>query len=527
MATFQEFFCNAGGSNLNGGSEGTGTTAIGAAQLTSTGGDWDASTGVFTCADAPTLTAGMVGMYASVYVDGDTVPTANQYTNALITAIDNIAKTITLSTTKRSLLGTGAATSTANDRTIKVGGAWAGPGATVTFPIGFLTAAAKSTGDYIPRCNFNGTFTMGASLSQAQAGPIVFQGYGTSAGDGTRCNFNGNGGSYDFSVGGTSCEYEDIEWRNTGAGAGRGFVNIAGEVTMRRCISRDHQLEAFVGNGNGVVLIECEAYNWNKANTGSRAGFGVSGIAAQLIRCVAHDATGSNTNGFESNTSQCHYIQCRADNCGKAGFEIAVTGYNVSLVNCDAYKNGGAGFSFTAATGNTTLYMENCNAVRNGGAALSFGAATFVGHIVNLGHYGNTSGLGTIPSTIKEIDTVLYDALTDPWNDPETGDFTITNAKARGTGRGSFLETKSGYGGTVCKPDIGAASRGGMAPAVGDVQLAVAYGAAGTEYAGTFAVPTEAQVESGVGFGAGGTEFEGTLVAGGGTFMPRPIQVGL
>lgn len=49
-------------------------------------------------------------------------------------------------------------------------------------------------------------------------------------------------------------------------------------------------------------------------------------------------------------------------------------------------------------------------------------------------------------------------------------------------------------------------------PAVGDVELAVNYGASGTEFTGTFVVPTEAQVQLAVQYGAGGVEFTGNFV---------------
>ena len=55
-------------------------------------------------------------------------------------------------------------------------------------------------------------------------------------------------------------------------------------------------------------------------------------------------------------------------------------------------------------------------------------------------------------------------------------------------------------------------------PAVGDVELAVNYGASGTEFTGTFVVPTEAQVQLAVSYGASGTEFTGTFVGVGQLF---------
>jgi hypothetical protein len=54
-----------------------------------------------------------------------------------------------------------------------------------------------------------------------------------------------------------------------------------------------------------------------------------------------------------------------------------------------------------------------------------------------------------------------------------------------------------------------------VAPAIGDVESGVTYGAA-AEFTGTFTEPGIANVSAGVTYGAGGVEFTGTMAAGGG-----------
>lgn len=92
-----------------------------------------------------------------------------------------------------------------------------------------------------------------------------------------------------------------------------------------------------------------------------------------------------------------------------------------------------------------------------------------------------------------EIGTITYAADVTPWTSPTTGNFTISLAAARGAGVMEFVQKKTDFTeATVGKPDIGAAPHGGVFPAVADVEDAVTYGAAGTEYEGEY--PTVAQI---------------------------------
>lgn len=68
--------------------------------------------------------------------------------------------------------------------------------------------------------------------------------------------------------------------------------------------------------------------------------------------------------------------------------------------------------------------------------------------------------------------TVTYPSNASPYNSPTTGDFTITLAEAKGAGRGAFLQTASGYAGTVGHQDIGAAQHADSGGSGGGIQVA-------------------------------------------------------
>src|SRR5512139_2727305 len=120
---YTEFYCDpVNGSNLNAGS-----TTDAAAVYTATNGGWDSGTGVFTPAAGDPSATVSVGMFASVYLDAATVAVFV----GRVTAVDST--TVTVSLTVK--IGTAPATS-ANGRTIKVGGAWKGPNAAVNWPFG-------------------------------------------------------------------------------------------------------------------------------------------------------------------------------------------------------------------------------------------------------------------------------------------------------------------------------------------------------------------------------------------------------
>src|SRR4051812_29003552 len=113
---FTEFYCQTTGSNVNAGS-----TTNNSAAYTATNGNWD-GTSLYVPTDGSTPASSVnVGDFASVYIDGATLAV---YVARVTVVAAGVNGTITLSTT--AVAGT-APTSSATARTIKVGGAWAGP----------------------------------------------------------------------------------------------------------------------------------------------------------------------------------------------------------------------------------------------------------------------------------------------------------------------------------------------------------------------------------------------------------------
>ena len=165
---FTEFYCQTTGSNLNAGS-----STADAALFTFTNGNWDATTGIFIAIGAD-LSAITVGMFASVYIDGASVGVFV----GVITEVDDALDTITVSLSAKS--GT-APTTSATGRSIKVGGAWKGPNAAEAFPFNFVQNTLTDSSSNPLRVNFkNGdTYSITAAITQANAGPIVYQGYTT------------------------------------------------------------------------------------------------------------------------------------------------------------------------------------------------------------------------------------------------------------------------------------------------------------------------------------------------------------
>jgi hypothetical protein len=465
MASYTEFFADASGggaSNMNGGGINGGGIPTAAAAYTSTNGNWSTVTNIFTPTDGSTPANSVnVGDFASVYIDGATTPVYL----ARVTAVAAGANGgITLSSTAKS--GT-APTTSANTRSIKVGGVWLGPNGTKQHPFDLITTSLTNSAGDIPRVNFKtGTnYAVTAGITQSGSGPLVFQGYTTSAGDGGRAVIDGgtSGASYIVLIlsGGNGTTLADFIVQHNGATGSQAGLSL--QATL--CFVRNVIVNNVVGDGfvvqsnTGNVLIECEAYACNTSNTASKAGFDVTIQATTLIRCYAHDNTGSNSIGFRVNARGISLIQCIADTNGSHG--IAFTGGNLlmNVVNCDLYNNTGDGINIGTAT--ELVYIENCNFIKNGGYGINASGAGGYGLIFNCG-YGsgsqvNTSGTTHTLGGIAESGAVTYASGVTPWNAPVTGDFTITLAAANGAGRGAFTETDGTNTGTVGKPDIGAA----------------------------------------------------------------------
>ena len=466
---FTEFCCRSGGSNMNAGSvDGSSTEPATTALVTYTGGDWNATTDVYTAPVGADMTEAQVGRFASLYHDGDTSPTSNQFLVARITAVNAGTRQITLSTSARSLLGTEVATGTAN-RTLKIGGSWAGPSGASGFPFTFIGSSLTDSNTNRPRVNFKNdqTYSITAAITAVGAGPIKYQGYGSTFGDGGRCIVDGgtSGASYTLLTvaNAAGVVYQDFIFQNNGAsGSSSGVIctNISSRTTFVRCVANNLRGRGFLANSNvRAVFIECEAYSCNQSGTAGVGAFEcVSGSWASFIRCISHDNTG---HGFRV-TMPSHLDHCIADSNSLIGFEVLSESV---MLHCDAYNNGSHGAYIGDSGSSGSFAIQSCNFVKNGGYGLTLVSGMTVMALVSHCGFGagtnaNTSGQTNVTTgtDLVEIEgTVTYANDVTPWVDPANGDFRITLSAAKGAGRGTFTQTASSYSGTVGYPDIGAA----------------------------------------------------------------------
>lgn len=461
---YTEFYVQTTGSNLNAGS----TTADGAA-FTFASGTWAQATRIFTLAGAD-LSGVTVGMFASVYANGSTV---TGYVGR-ISAVDDTLDTITIDAT--AIAGT-APTDGTGDRTLKVGGAWDGPATTEDFPFGFITAALTNSGGDFPRVNIKSgvTYTITGAVAHANNGPIRFQGYTTSVGDGGKATFDGgtSGASYVMlTVSGTNTDLADLIFQNNGATGNSSGISLSGaECTVTRVVVNSVRGHGITSSAVAQV-VSCETYACNQSNTSAFAGFNNTATGTTYRRCIAHDNTGSNTAGFLTNVTAT-YIDCIADTNGGKGFVNSSTAQGTYL-QCDAYANTGDGMDFTGASA-TSLVVENCNFIANGGYGInSSGSAVRNGAIRNCGFGSGTAanssgGIVTAIGAVNVTGSVTYASNLTPWTAPTTGNFNVTLATAIAAGYGVFTETAASYTGTLGVPVIGASQADASSSGGGEV----------------------------------------------------------
>lgn len=467
---FTEFCAKNGGSNLNAGTRTGNSTEPGtAADFTYASGSWVSSTGVFTVASGNPVTDGVaVGDFASVYADGASATTLVGRVTA------RTSTTITVSTTAKS----GTTTDGTSNRTLKIGGAWQGPNGTSSFPLGFLTTSCTNASGNIPRINLknDAAFSVTAGVTSNASGPFTVQGYTTSYGDGGKALLQGpSTGSAVTTLTlstSTSQTIRDLVVTGTGATGAGDCINITNQYTyLRGVVAYGARGRGFVIASSNISLIECEAYGNNVSNSAGYGGISqTAGASNVYVRCIAHDNTGSNAFGFQIDTSATLF-NCISDSNGSHGFNFSSSTVAALAVGCDAYNNGGSGFTITSRY----FVLENCNSIKNTGwgfLATGSSLGTFHNCGVGSGTQANGSGTYSLSSSLDSVvNGVTYASDVTPWTDPANGDFRISLAAAKGVGRGSFCQYQAGYAGAVGYPDIGAAQSTGSGGAIGGGNL--------------------------------------------------------
>jgi hypothetical protein len=457
--TFTNFCCRSGGSNLNAGTRTGDTTEPGTGPFKSyVSGTWVQATRTFTPAGgANPVTDGIaVGDFVSIFPDAATVsPYVARITTVTATTF------ITSNTAKSGTAPVDGATNT----TANIGGAWKGPNAAEAFPIGFVASAMTNVAGNIPRINFKNTasYSITAAMTQAVNGPLVWQGYNSSYGDGGLAIIDGgsSGASYILlTLSGSANQLQELIFQNNGAtGSATGVLISGARNNVVGCVVNN-----VVGHGiqctqTSIGLIECEAYSCNTSNTSALGGF-ASNNDQKLIRCISHDnSAGANAHGLVVTATGVVCIDCIFDTNSGNGILVNAQG-QATIENCDFYNNSVNGILIANAS--IPFIIESCNFLKNTTAGINIANAlgTCVGNIRNCGFGTGTMANGTDiinDTNILESGNISYASGVTPWAAPDTGNFKITLAAAINAGRGTFTETQASYTGTVGFPVIGAA----------------------------------------------------------------------
>lgn len=453
MADYTELYIDP----VNGDNRNTGQGTSGTPAYEFVSGDYNATTNIFTCAGAPDLSGIAINStIASIYADGDSSTNFLRY----ITAVNNTTKTITIG---GGSVGTEPTTSTGN-RTLRIGGAWAGPSGSNAFPFSLGTnwgGFASTTSQPRFRVNVrnnNGPIDMTVTFGSI-SGPLAIQGYTTTPGDGGRATFRGpaSGAAITFLTISSQVELRDLEFtRNGTSGSSHGIVISGSRSAVVRCIFSDQYAAAIYGPTD-FSIEECEIFNCNKSNNSSYGGILGGTGTIMMNRCfIHHNYQAGINNGFCA-----IYNSIFAENT-LAGITPSTSSSSNVINNCDFYANP-RGINLTS--GALQALISNCNFVScSTGAIYSSVSTIHSGPFIRTrncgfggGAYDNASDFSLYAGMIAERSNEVY-YTTHPWADPDNGDFSLIDPAAIGTGIGNFLVTDtSNYSdSTTSYPNIGA-----------------------------------------------------------------------
>lgn len=443
-------------SNINGGSSRD-------RKFQRTNGQWNSATRTFT-ATGDTLNTAWIGEVACVIADGGT--TGAYF--AVVTAVDNTAKTITLSSSR--VVGTAPSTS-ATGRTITIGGAWTGMSGATTFPFSITTWHSLKDTSTRARINLCGSFSATSTLSH-NSNSVPLRGYSTTPGDGGLATIaytgSANTDTLQLATAAYVYEFDSLWLKNQTTFSGATFSSAAiretatsdqAFIVCRNCRFSDTQGPAIVvGSGTYdpcVVLIGCEFFDCGKGS-GLTASYGQCIYVAtetKLIceQCLFHDNQSSYGGGAVLSSGFAHFNECVFDNnriairkateqftatrCVFFGNTTAISGDN----GPESYMNV---ISDSVFEGNTTCFVKDSHTT--GRDML----------LRNCRYYNNTTKLGTNAGTPIEI---AGDDLTQsPFVDAANGDFRTRLTPLRNAINGTLLQSSSYYSkSTRFRRDIG------------------------------------------------------------------------
>jgi len=384
---YTEFFCDAtNGSNLYGGRINTdaepNTTPI-FSDVTGTA-TW--STGSNQIQNLTSVAGVSAGDWVGIAPTGTAESGVTTSVGYWAQVTGTTSTTITVSAT----IKFGTAPSNGASIDINVGGRWKGPNSAVIFPFGYITASAQAATNRVGRVNFknNASYVCNnaTTLTHNIAGPIVFQGYATSAGDLGRATINGSTGSaYNLiQLQGGNMLFADFIVGNTGNSGGNASTGIAittgtaggtGAAVLLRVSVTSARSSGYSLGAYGGLAIECEATGCNASTGVGLGGFILGAFGVMCLRCVSHNNSAANTAGFVFNTgAPCSFIECVSYN-NTYGFLQNAGGLAYamhSIIDCTTNANSSHAIYSTPAAA-TSLLVENCLIGGNGSTGTAHG----------------------------------------------------------------------------------------------------------------------------------------------------------
>jgi len=357
---FTNFYLIAGGAgsaDINAGS------SIGAAQVTTTNGNWNSGTGAFVASGGTPFASTVVGDYASVYVDGATVTT---FVGKVTVVTDSTHITVDVSSIK---YGTAPSTN-ATARSCTINGSWAteqvlagGGLATFTMP--------QST-----KINIKGNLTLAASrtvsMNGAATAPVWFSGYNTNPGDLDNDRTNSlakpiwtvSAGNV-LTCNGTLHLWSGLSIIGNRSGTVWQFSGNFGMISRCRSENQSSNAAALaLSTANNQVVC----YSWFKTpTTATTTGVINAGGNGTFIGCVADTGgiAGWNLGGV------CTFIDCICLNNVGAGILTATQ--RIIAINCTFYACTVDGIKWTGTPGNASAVIGCIFSGINGGAAITNG----------------------------------------------------------------------------------------------------------------------------------------------------------
>jgi hypothetical protein len=519
IPTFTEFYIQNNGDNRNSGSDSNASP-----KYSSVTGNWVSATS-FTPTDGsnPVAAGVATGDYMAVMPDG----AASTPYIVRISAVDNLPNG---RITVNSNFSSGVVPVSSATTTVRVGGAWKGPSGAVLFPWSINTGSAfQSCTDIVGhrvRFNFKNDQTYSVSaLFTISMQSIVIQGFTSTPGDGGKATLASSqtAASRCFDAANQSTAFIDMVFQYTGsASIVSDIVQSSGtNILFLRCVFRDASNYGLnqTGSGGMVFVIECEAYNCNRAQIDG-GGFVNANNFAWFHQCYSHDHVAGISGKFScayaafGSSSVMHMSNCIGDSCAYGIKLFGVSPYGQLIItNCDFYNMTADAILFVPlnTTGNGYNYVANCNFVLIGGKAINnltqgsqsgggSGGGIAAGIMYNCGRYMVAGGPDVLGSIMDGGNNFIYPSS--PYRNAPAGDFSLLQTVGLNSGRSFFTQTLGGKGGTVGYPDVGAAQAlgtlQGFIPSGTDTQT-LPYGYVGYFYAWKwgFSQPTVGSIISG------------------------------